>query len=126
MAGMSRDLISISSKIMSKIPAGNYEGERLKKLKQNMLTYERFSRIGITTYLWNKLFKREKLIPFQMSVDNGISIGEDAAVTYPYLMDCDKVSMINNCDYQKILCLRRQRPIAEKLLGLRNCMNIWS
>lgn len=122
-AGMSRDLFSISSKIMSKIPAGNYEGERLKKLKQNMLTYERFSRIGITTYLWNKLFKREKLIPFQMSVDNGISIGEDAAVTYPYLMDCDKVSVINNCDYhyrqREDSMLKKTTSYSREVVGLK-------
>ena len=49
-AGMSRDLFSVSTKINSKIPAGNYVGERLTRLKQNMLTYEKFSRIGITTY----------------------------------------------------------------------------
>lgn len=122
-AGMSRDLFSISSKIMSKIPAGNYEGERLKKLKQNMLTYERFSRIGITTYVWNKLFKREKLIPFQMSVDNGISIGEDAAVTYPYLMDCDKVSVINNCDYhyrqREDSMLKKTTSYSREVVGLK-------
>lgn len=64
-----------------------------------MLTFERFSRIGISTYVWNKLFKRDKLLCYQMAVDNGISIGEDAAVTYPYLMSCDKVSIIDNCEY---------------------------
>lgn len=98
-AGMSRDLFSVSSKITSKIPAGHYEGSRLKKLKRNMLTFERFSRIGISTYVWNKLFKRDKLFNFQMAVDNGVSIGEDAAVTYPYLMSCEKVSIIENCEY---------------------------
>lgn len=98
-SGMSRDLFSISSKIYSKIPAGNYEGERLIKLKQNMLTFGKFSRIGISTYVWNKLFKREMLLPYQMEVDESISIGEDAAVTYPYLMACDRVSVVDNCLY---------------------------
>lgn len=98
-AGMSRDLFSKSSKITSRIPAGNYNGERLIKLKQNMLTYDKFSCIGITTYVWNKLFKRDMLYRYQMAVDNGISIGEDAAVTYPYIMASNRVSIIDNCEY---------------------------
>lgn len=98
-AGMSKDLFSTSSKIISKVPAGNYYGERLDKLKKNMFNFEKFSHIGITTYVWNKLFRREKLLKYQMSVDNSISIGEDAAVTYPYLMECTRVSVIDNCDY---------------------------
>lgn len=98
-AGMSRDLFSSTSKINSKIPAGNYEGTRLVKLKQNMMIFNTFSQIGVSTYVWNKLFKREKLLCYQMTVDNDISIGEDAAVTYPYLMDCDRVSIIDSCEY---------------------------
>lgn len=122
-AGMSRDLFSISSKMTSKIPAGNYEGERLSKLKQNMLTFERFSRIGITTYVWNKLFKREMLLKYQMSVDNGISIGEDAAVTYPYIMACNKVSVIDNCDYhyrqREDSMLKKATAYRKEVVGLK-------
>lgn len=122
-AGMCRDLFSISSRITSKIPAGNYEGERLIKLKQNMLTYEKFSRIGVTTYVWNKLFKRKLLLGYQMSVDNGISIGEDAAVTYPYLMECKRVSIIDNCDYhyrqREDSMLKKATAYSKEVVGLR-------
>ena len=123
-AGMSRDLFTISSRIHSKIPAGNYDGERLTKLKQNMLTFGRFSRIGITTYVWNKLFKREMLLPYQMSVDDGISIGEDAAVTYPYLMACEKVSIIDNCDYhyrqREDSMLKKTAAYSNEVVGLKS------
>ena len=122
-AGMSRDLFSVSSKITSKIPAGNYKGERLIKLKQNMLTFERFSRIGISTYVWNKLFKREMLVPHQMSVDNSISIGEDAAVIYPYLMECEKISVIDNCDYhyrqREDSMLKQATAYSKEVVGLK-------
>ena len=122
-AGMSRDLFSISSKITSKIPEGNYEGERLENLKSNMLTFERFSHIGISTYVWNKLFKREKLLKYQMSVDNGISIGEDAAVTYPYLMECNRVSVIDNCDYhyrqREDSMLKQTTAYSKEAVGLK-------
>jgi hypothetical protein len=61
-----------------------------------MLSYGEFYRPGITTYVWNKLFKREILYKHQMNVDDRISIGEDAAVTYPVLMDCERV-YISDC-----------------------------
>lgn len=122
-AGLSKDLFSISSKITSKIPAGNYEGERLNKLKQNMLNFERFSRIGISTYVWNKLFKRELLLKYQMSVDNSITIGEDAAVTYPYIMACEKVSVIDNCDYhyhqREDSMLKKVTAYSKEVIGLK-------
>ena len=122
-AGMSRDLFSTCSRITSKIPDGNYEGDRLKRLKQNMLIFGDFCRIGITTYVWNKLFKREKLIPYQMGVDNGISIGEDAAVTYPYLMASEKVSIIDNCDYhyrqREDSMLKQTTAYSREVVGLR-------
>lgn len=98
-AGMSRDLFTTSTKLISKIPAGNYEGERLVQLKKNMLMFDRFCRIGVTTYVWNKLFKREMLLKYQLNVDDHIWIGEDAAVTYPYLMASSKVCIIDNCEY---------------------------
>lgn len=121
-AGMSRDLFSVSSKIPSKIPAGNYEGERLNKLKKNMMVYGRFSRIGITTYVWNKLYKRSMLLKYQMDVDNAISIGEDAAVTYPYLMACEKISIIDNYDYhyrqREDSMLKKTTAYTQEVIGL--------
>lgn len=122
-AGMSRDLFSASSQIISKIPAGNYQGARLEKLKQNMLSFDKFSRIGISTYVWNKLFKREMLLKYQMNVDDGITIGEDAAVTYPYLMACNKVSVIDNCEYhyrqREDSMLKKTSAYSEEAIGLK-------
>lgn len=98
-AGHRKDLFSTSSCIRSTVPAGCYRGESLERLKCNMLSCGRFHRVGVTTYVWNKLFIREKLIEVQNAVDNGISIGEDAAVVYPYIMKCDAVRVIDRCEY---------------------------
>ena len=48
-----------------------------------MVSFGSYYRPGISTYVWNKLFKREVLLEPQSMVDNRITIGEDAAVTYP-------------------------------------------
>ena len=59
-----------------------------------MISFGDFYRPGITTYVWNKLFKRDILYAAQIRVDARITIGEDAAVTYPALMRCSKVVKI--------------------------------
>ena len=64
-----------------------------------MISNGEFYRPGITTYVWNKLFKREVLFEHQMGVDERISIGEDAAVTYPVIMSCQKICVTDNCAY---------------------------
>lgn len=95
-AGQSRDLFEQSVHFMNPYPLGIYTGEKLKKLKENMLSYGEFYRPGITTYVWNKLFKKEILYAAQMNVDERITIGEDAAVTYPALMECSSV-YVSDC-----------------------------
>lgn len=45
----------------------------------------RFCEHGLSTYVWNKLFKRELLSKTLYDVPNEIIMGEDAAITYSYL-----------------------------------------
>jgi len=45
----------------------------------------RFCKHDISTYVWNKLFKRELLKKVLFDVPNEIIMGEDAAITYAYL-----------------------------------------
>lgn len=98
-AGQSRDLFSQSAHFTNPIPTGVYEGEKLEELWINMISYGSYYRPGITTYVWNKLFRRDVLLQTQSAVDNRISIGEDAAVTYPALMKCRKVAVVDNVAY---------------------------
>lgn len=95
-AGQSRDLFNQSIHFINPYPVGIYTGEKLKELQNNMLSYGEFYQPGITTYVWNKLFKRDALYQYQMNVDERISIGEDAAVTYPVLMECGSV-YVSDC-----------------------------
>ena len=45
----------------------------------------RFCEHEISTYVWNKLFKKELLDQVLFDVPNEIIMGEDAAITYSYL-----------------------------------------
>ena len=98
-AGQSRDLFESSAHFTNSLPAGIYEGSKLEELYRNMLSNGEFYRPGVTTYVWNKLFKREVLTEAQMNVDERISIGEDGAVTYPALLAAKRVCITDNCAY---------------------------
>lgn len=128
-AGFSRDLFERRKNILNGVPSGVYTGESLESLKKQMISNGPFFTHGVTTYLWNKLFKREVLLPHQLACDEQVTIGEDAAVTYPTLMDCNKVVITDNCAYHY-----RQREDSmlklssnyheefKRLLSLYNCM----
>ena len=98
-AGFTRDLFSRSVSFTNAVPSGIYEDDRLKELWKTMASAAPYYRPGISTYVWNKLFKREKLLNPQSRVDNRISIGEDGAVTYPALLSCKRVAVTDNAAY---------------------------
>lgn len=98
-AGFSRDLFSSTKNILNAIPSGIYEGKALDVVKKKMIADGAFYRHGITTYLWNKLFKREVIEQYQMMMDERITIGEDAATIYPAIMGCKKIVITDNCAY---------------------------
>lgn len=97
--GFSRDLFARTAHFTDKMPCGVYEGDRLDDLRCKMISLGEFFRIGVSTYVWNKLFKRELLLQVQMPVDNAISIGEDAAVTYPAIMLAKRLVITDTCAY---------------------------
>lgn len=98
-AGYTRDLYSQSVYFTNGLSSGVYKGEKLRNLWKTMISNGSYYRSGITTYVWNKLFKRETLIDPQNKVDSRISIGEDGAVTYPALLACRCAAVIDNTAY---------------------------
>ena len=95
-AGFTRDIFEKSVAILNNYPTGVFKSGDLEDLKKKMLSEGDFYRLGITTYVWNKLFRREILFDSQMRVNDDISIGEDAAVTYPAVMNSNCVC-VNDC-----------------------------
>ncbi|OZV69880.1 glycosyltransferase family 2 protein [Winogradskyella aurantia] len=66
--------------------AGIYNEKDLKtSIIPNAIYNGEFCAHGISTYVWNKLFKRALLFSILMDVPNDIVMGEDAAITYSYL-----------------------------------------
>ena len=98
-AGCSRDLYRKTITMENALPLGVYEGESMEYFHKNMISFGRFFRFGVTTYHWNKLFRREAIIPFQMAVENGFTVMEDGATTYPAMLTAKKVVLTNNFAY---------------------------
>lgn len=98
-AGFSRELFGKTARITNALPSGIYEGAILENLYSSMISCGDFFRHGITTYLWNKLFKREVIKESQLSVDDRISIGEDGAAVYPAFLNANRVCILDNCAY---------------------------
>jgi glycosyltransferase involved in cell wall biosynthesis len=122
-AGQSRELFDKCTCFNNSIPVGTYDGEKLQILYEGMISYGDFYKPGITTYVWNKLFKREILLEHQYNVDEHITIGEDAAVVYPYMMSCKRVSIIDNCEYhyrqREDSMLKKSSSFKEEASGLK-------
>lgn len=97
--GFSRDLFDKCVLINESFKKGLYEDESILKLRDKMISQGDFYQFGITTYVWNKLFVRDVLYKHQMSVDEHITIGEDAAVVYPVFMNCNRVYIDDNVGY---------------------------
>lgn len=132
-AGQTRDLFSKSAHFCNALPTGIYEGNKLTDLWKAMISYGDYYRPGISTYVWNKLFKRNVLLTPQSTVDNRISIGEDGAVTYPALLNCKCVAVVDNVAYhyrQREDSMLKQRTSyadeAQKLKYLYDYLVQWS
>lgn len=69
--------------------------EQLADLYGKMLMNKEFFVHGISTSIWNKLFKRSVLEPCQMNVPDIVSYGEDTACVYPCLLAAHSVYITN-------------------------------
>jgi glycosyltransferase involved in cell wall biosynthesis len=78
---------------------GVYTFGDLAALLNNMLNKSTFFQHGVSTYVWNKLFRRELLAEILFRVPNEITMGEDAAITYSYMPLCSSIGITHSCNY---------------------------
>ncbi|RNC88683.1 MAG: glycosyltransferase family 2 protein [Allomuricauda sp.] len=74
--------------------AGSYNESQIQSeiLPKAIYTGD-FCEHGISTYVWNKLFRKELLNKILYDVPNDIIMGEDAAITYAYLSIAKKLTI---------------------------------
>lgn len=99
------------------IAAGRYDKQALiNKVYPHMIVNGAFFEWGIFPGLWDKMFRRECIEQFLMSVDDRITMGEDAACTYPCLLNADSIYVLRECLYyyrQSAFSMVKSNPDAE-------------
>ncbi len=82
------------------IGAGRYAGSQLsEEIFPRMIVNQEFFEWGIFPSFWDKLFKREMLMPHIMDVDDRLPMGNDAAAVYPCLLNADSIYILDECLY---------------------------
>lgn len=82
------------------IYAGRYDINGLMSdVFPNMIVNKSFFEWGIFPSFWDKLFKREVLIPHIMDIDDRLPMGNDAACVYPCLLNVKSIYILNECLY---------------------------
>lgn len=86
--------------IEQKIPVGLYEKESLNvNVYPRMLSTEPFFSFFVMPSVCSKCFKTEIAKRVYVDIPDDISLGEDAAATYPMLLCADTIAVINYCGY---------------------------
>ena len=98
--GHIREFFGKQEVILPRSARGLYDREGvLEELLPTAIYNGTFFQHGVSTYVWNKLFRREAGSHFILDIDEDIVMGEDAALTYPYLASCNRVVVSGPAQY---------------------------
>ena len=105
-SGHVREFMGKQEKITPRMSEGVYDrSDTLNEIIPQAIFNGKFFQHGVSTYVWNKLFIRETAVRLIQGIPDEILVGEDAALTYPYLMTCSRVAIRQDGGY-----FYRQRP----------------
>ncbi|MBE6947776.1 MAG: glycosyltransferase family 2 protein [Ruminococcaceae bacterium] len=90
------------------VPTGCYDKAGLtSEIYPKMLSASGFFRFGIMPNLWTKCIKKELLAEAYRNMPDNISLGEDAAITYPVLLNAERILVLDYSGY-----MYRQNPLS--------------
>lgn len=83
--------------------SGVYDNERLMENVSKFLVRDEVQLLpGFFAFLPGKIYKKEKLKPYFENVDGRIRLGQDGAVTFPYILNSHKILVVDNPGYHYI------------------------
>lgn len=117
MCGRFEETGSVRKEVYHGIPTGRYDKKALKeKVYPRMIVNGAFFEWGLFPGLWDKLFRRECVEKFLMAVDERVTMGDDAACTYPCILNANSICVLGECLYhyrQTLLSTVKQREEAK-------------
>ena len=100
MCGRFEEYTNRSRNVYHGIDEGVYKGDDLiNKVFPRMIMNGLFFEWGIFPSYWDKLFKRDAIEKYLLSVDDRIIMGEDAAGVFPCLLNVHAICVIHECLY---------------------------
>lgn len=100
MCGRYEDTGESCKQVFQGIPEGKYDQSALlEEVYPRMIINGDFFTWGMFPGVWDKLFRRECVERFQLAVDERIVMGEDAACTYPCLLNIKSAYVMHTCLY---------------------------
>lgn len=95
------------NQVFNKLEAGVYQGKCLEEtIFSKMLCCEEFFELGIQPYLWNKLYRREVIETYIVSLNKKVVVGEDVLCVYPAILKATGLSIIKEAYYH--YCIHKQ------------------
>ena len=100
MCGRYEDIGNVSKEVYHNFEEGYYDRSRLlREVYPRMIVGEDFFEWNMFPGVWDKLYRKDLLMQFQMQVDDGLRMGEDAACTYPLMLHARSCHIIHKCLY---------------------------
>lgn len=84
---------------LGSIEAGIYNKEKIESFLSKMIYDEEIMFPGLSPALWNKIFKRKWLEGIYEEIDDRLTLGEDAIVTYPLICKATQIYIMNKAYY---------------------------
>lgn len=88
-----------STLVKNGIPQGKY---KIRDILGSMIYCNRFFEYGVAPHLVTKMFKTKIIRIAELCVDETIIAGEDAAATYPALLNCNDIYISNQSGYHYV------------------------
>ena len=102
-SGLIRDYENHSVYEQEKLSSGFYTGDVLAHLLHHIINVEHFFDSQLNMHITNKIFRKSKLVQYQMAVPADAKVGEDADVVYPYIFDAKSITVSGKCFYHYVM-----------------------